>query len=81
MIEEYVEPERPMADNSRFLHVTVLLSKNLSPVKKNLRCIYCGLVVGQHHRLIEMIYEGRVVEERRGIEEQCRRCKTIYVLI
>ena len=79
--EENVESELPMPDNSRFFHVTVLLSQTGSSIKKNMRCMYWGMIIKKNNRLIEMIFEGRISEEKRGIEIQCRRCKTIYNMI
>ena len=79
--QDNYEKELPMPDNSRRWHVTVLLSKNGSEIKKNMRCIYCGMIVSQHQRAVQMVYEGIVTEEKRAIEVQCRRCKCVYHLV
>jgi len=68
-------------DNSNLPHVLVILNKEATAVKKNVRCIYCGLIVMQHHQAVELIYLGKVVEERLGHEVRCSRCKAIYVFL
>ena len=75
------DPLPPVPDNTNFPHVLVILNQEVSAVKKNVRCIYCGLIVMQHHQAVSLIFQGRVLEEKRGHEVRCDRCKTIYVFL
>ena len=75
------DPLLPVPDNSNLHHVLVVLNKEATAIKKNVRCIYCGLIVMQHHQAVELVYLGKVIEERLGYEVRCDRCKTIHVFL
>lgn len=76
------DPVRPVTDNSKLINVTIFLQPNRENKRRDIRCLYCGLVIMQAtNRDATKVFEGIVVQEKDQLISRCARCRTVFAFI